>query len=71
MLQHTFDVEGMDCEHCVAAVDKSVRELDGINEVAVSLESNSMVVGFDEALVSVQAIIDAVVEAGYEAALAV
>ncbi len=34
-------VEGMSCQHCVAAVDKAIRTLPGVAEVEVSLESNS------------------------------
>ena len=70
MLKQKFDVGGMDCEHCVANVERAVKELSGISEVEVSLEEESMVVDFDDAVVNIQAIIDAVVEAGYEAALA-
>ena len=67
MMKQTFAVNGMDCEHCVERVDKAVRELAGILDVQVSLEDESMIVDFDEVTASQQIIIDAVIEAGYEA----
>jgi len=66
-MKQTFSVAGMDCEHCVARVDKAVRELSGVQDVLVSLEEESMVVDFNGEAISPQSIIDAVVEAGYEA----
>ena len=38
----TFDVRGMTCSACSAHVEKSVRRLDGINNLSVSLLTNSM-----------------------------
>lgn len=70
-MKQTFAVNGMDCEHCVASVEKSVKELSGITSVLVSLEEESMVVDYDESIANAQIIIDAVVEAGFEAQAAV
>ena len=46
----TFDVKGMTCAACSAHVDKSVRKLDGVKTVNVSLLTNSMEVDFDPAV---------------------
>ncbi|MCL1849134.1 MAG: copper ion binding protein [Clostridiales bacterium] len=70
-MKQNFTVTGMDCEHCVASVEKSVKELTGILHVVVSLEEESMVVDYDESIANAQLIIDAVVEAGFEAQAAV
>lgn len=43
-----FNVYGMSCSACAARVDKVVRELDGVKDVAVNLLTNQMVVDFDE-----------------------
>ena len=43
-----FNVYGMSCSACSARVDKVVRELDGVKDVAVNLLTNQMVVDFDE-----------------------
>ncbi len=63
----TFDVKGMTCAACSAHVEKSVRKLEGVSDVAVSLLTNSMEVQFDPAAVSVDQICKAVASGGYSA----
>ena len=63
----TFDVKGMTCAACSAHVDKSVRKLDGVSAVNVSLLTNSMEVEFDPAVCSVENICRAVASGGYSA----
>lgn len=63
-----FNVYGMSCSACAARVDKVVRELDGIKDVAVNLLTNQMVVDFDEPA-TVEKIERAVSGAGYKTAL--
>lgn len=62
-----FDVDGMGCSACVAAVEKAVKGLKRIQNVSVSLLENAMTVSYDENTVSSEDIINAVVDAGYEA----
>lgn len=61
-----FKIEGMDCAHCVESVTNAVSGLPGIENVTVSLASNSAVVTRDTALVSDAAIIEAIEDAGYD-----
>ena len=63
----TFDVKGMTCAACSAHVEKSVKKLDGVSSVAVSLLTNSMEVDFDPVAVSVDDICRAVASGGYSA----
>ena len=63
----TFDVKGMTCAACSAHVEKSVKKLDGVNSVAVSLLSNSMEVDFDPSAVTPQQICKAEASGGYSA----
>ncbi|MGP0100487.1 MAG: heavy-metal-associated domain-containing protein [Solirubrobacteraceae bacterium] len=42
--QRTFNVTGMSCEHCVAAVSAEVGQLPGVSGVDVDLASGAMVV---------------------------
>jgi len=63
----TFDVKGMTCAACSAHVEKSVRKLEGVSEVTVSLLTNSMEVRFDPAAVTPDAICKAVASGGYSA----
>ena len=41
-----FDVTGMTCAACSAHVERAVRGVEGVKEVAVSLLTNSMTVDF-------------------------
>ena len=63
----TFDVKGMTCAACSAHVEKSVRALDGVQKVSVSLLTNSMEVEFDPSKVTEQQICKAVASGGYSA----
>ena len=42
--QHTYNVAGMSCEHCVAAVAAKVGELPGVSGVDVNLATGVVVV---------------------------
>ncbi|MGX8680889.1 MAG: cation transporter, partial [bacterium] len=68
-MEQKFDVMGMTCASCQAHVEKSVRNLKGVNDVNVNLLSENMVVNYDENVCSVDEIIAAVRSGGYDAAL--
>ncbi|MDA8165632.1 MAG: cation transporter [Desulfobacteraceae bacterium] len=36
-------VKGMRCQHCVASVTKALTEVDGVKDVAVSLEKGEVI----------------------------
>jgi Cu+-exporting ATPase len=67
MKTDVFDIKGMSCSACVAHVDKATRKLDGIVDVQVNLLTNSMSIKYDESVLDVAAVEDAVKDAGYEA----
>lgn len=59
----TFEIDGMSCGHCVAAVRK---ELAGVNGVAVDdVAIGSATVHYDPSLTSAERIVDAIGDAGY------
>ena len=66
-MNQKFKVTGMGCSACVAAVEKAVKNTEGISSVSVSLLENAMTVDFDENTTNSQNIIDAVKGAGYGA----
>lgn len=68
-MKQKFDVTGMTCSACSAHVEKSVRRVEGVNQVTVNLLSNSMVVEYDPQKTNDRAIIAAVKAGGYGAAL--
>jgi len=57
-----FEVQGMSCQHCVAAVTRSIQEIDPQAQVRVDLERGKVAV---ESAQSEQALKDAIDEAGY------
>jgi copper chaperone len=57
-----FQVEGMTCQHCVAAVTRSIRDIDNQAQVSVDLERGRVVV---ESSLPVDALKEAIDGAGY------
>ena len=65
--EQKFSVSGMTCAACSAHVERAVHGVEGVDEVSVSLLTNSMVVSYD-APATAGSICDAVEAAGYGAA---
>jgi copper chaperone CopZ len=62
----TYSVPAIHCDHCAMSIREEVSEVEGVDEVAVDLDSKLVTVtgrGLDDAAVRA-----AIVEAGYEAA---
>ncbi len=66
IMEKKLSVEGMMCQHCVAHVKKALEGVDGVEEAVVDLDAKSAVAKLS-ADVADQALVDAVVDAGYEA----
>lgn len=68
-MEKKLNVEGMSCQHCVAHVTQALEAVEGVSKATVSLDEKSAVVElFSD--VSDSALVDAVVQAGYEATIA-
>lgn len=65
-MKQRFDVYGMTCASCQAAVDRAVKKL-GVDDVNVNLINETMSVNYDPNKISDEDIINAVSKAGYEA----
>ena len=59
----TMKIDGMSCGHCVAAVDKALRKLDGVKVEDVAI--GKATVSYDPSKVSEGVIADAVADEGY------
>ena len=66
-MKQKFNIEGMTCSACSSHVDKAVRKLNGVTYCNVNLLSNTMEVEFDEKVLQISDIMDAVNKAGYKA----
>lgn len=64
----TIKVKGMTCGGCVASVERVLRELQGVEKVAVSLEDEEAKVEFDGTRIKPEALRAAIEDAGYDAA---
>ena len=65
MKHTTLKVQGMTCQHCVKAIEKSVGKLAGVTEVAVNLANAQVDVHFDERQSDEAAIKAVIQEEGY------
>lgn len=63
----TLNVSGMHCGGCVKSVTKVLNELAGVQHTDVAL-SGSATIEFDETQVSVSQLIEAIEDAGFDAA---
>ena len=61
----TLAVENMTCATCPPIVRKSLARVPGVGHVAVSAESNTATVRFDDQRTTVAALIEATTKAGY------
>lgn len=64
--EKNINVVGMHCPSCVAAVELSLTDLDGIDSAKADLESGSVAIILDEDKVSDEDIKEAVEEAGFK-----
>nr|WP_106782888.1 copper chaperone CopZ [Lysinibacillus timonensis] len=62
----TLNVQGMSCGHCVKAIEGSVGELAGVNQVSVKLDEALVDVSFNESQVSVDKIKETIEDQGYD-----
>ena len=62
-----FRAEGFSCPSCVAAVEKHVGRVPGVQHVAVRFASGRVEVDHDPAVATSDAIVDAIAKAGYRA----
>jgi copper chaperone len=65
MIEATYPVSGMTCDHCVRAVQSEVGKVPGVASVLVDLGSGSVTVVSEEP-VDPAAVKAAIEEAGYE-----
>ena len=68
-MEKTINVEGMMCQHCVAHVKKALEGIEGVESAEVSLDDKNAVVKL-AADVADDALVAAIVDAGYEAVIA-
>lgn len=68
MSEVTIRVDGMSCGGCVRNVTGVLKALPGVFDVEVSLEEAAARVEFDAARITVEALRQAITDAGFDAA---
>ncbi|MFC2116000.1 cation transporter [Bacteroidota bacterium] len=61
-----LEVKGMTCEGCEKTVVTSIRKLEGIQEARASFTAEETIVKFDSTKTSIEAISQAIADAGYK-----
>ncbi|WP_049924686.1 heavy-metal-associated domain-containing protein [Halopiger djelfimassiliensis] len=69
MERTTFEVTGMSCGGCETNVIEAVEALEGVSSVTADHDADEVRVEHDETAVDDGAIVDAIENAGYEAAV--
>ena len=67
MTKNIFDVKGMSCSACSAAVQNAVQKQEGIKSAQVNLLTNTLTAEYDEKIISDDEIIRVVKNTGYDA----
>ena len=61
-----LNVDGMSCEHCVNAIENALNELDGVEEIEVSLDDGTVAFEYDKNITNIEDIKLVIDEEGYE-----
>ncbi|HSK99095.1 MAG TPA: cation transporter [Rubrobacteraceae bacterium] len=63
-----FNVTGMSCAHCRAAVEGELNKVDGVERSRADIENNTVEVTYDESRVAPERLTQAIEAAGYDVA---
>lgn len=67
MIKKTFKVADMSCSNCAMKLESLEDSLDGVSEINASYHKLTMIVEYDESLLTEEQIVDAVKRKGYTA----
>jgi P-type Cu+ transporter len=62
----TFNIAGMHCASCAARNERTLKKLEGVLDASVNFATHGARVVFDDSVLSIGALYDAVIENGYE-----
>lgn len=66
MTNLVLQVEGMSCNHCVEAVTKALKAVQGVDSVDVSLTEKKVSIGYEDASVTPDQLKEAIEDQGYD-----
>jgi copper chaperone len=65
-MEKTLNVQGMSCGHCKQSVEGALQKLDGVSAADVNLEAGTVVVSYDEVNVTIDTMVEAIEDQGYD-----
>ncbi|MEA2001763.1 MAG: cation transporter [Actinomycetota bacterium] len=68
MTQITLNVPDISCGHCKMSIEGAVNELSGIESAVVDIEARTVAIAFDDAAQTLETVVNAIEEQGYEVA---
>jgi len=69
MTQVTLSVPDISCGHCKSSIEGAVTPLEGVNTAVVAIDDRNVAVEYDGSAATMEAIVAAIDEQGYEVAL--
>ena len=66
MTERKLFVPDISCDHCKTSIEGAVSELKGVEAVSVDIPSRTVDLSYNEAAVSLENMIKAMVDVGYE-----
>ena len=66
--QLTLPITGMTCANCVAAVERNIKKVDGVQDATVNLSSERATVTYNPDIARLSSIINRIQRAGYDVA---
>jgi copper chaperone len=69
MTQVTLSVPDISCGHCKSSIEGAVSPLDGVETAVVAIDDRNVAVEYDGSDATMEAIVAAIDEQGYEVAL--
>lgn len=69
MTQVTLSVPDISCGHCKSSIEGAVNPLDGVETAVVAIDDRNVAVEYDGSDATMEAIVAAIDEQGYEVAL--
>jgi len=64
----TLNVPDISCDHCKSSIEGAVKDLSGVASVEVHIDPKTVDLTFDDASISLDTIISAIEESGYDVA---
>ncbi|MFW2176885.1 MULTISPECIES: heavy-metal-associated domain-containing protein [unclassified Moraxella] len=65
-MQTIINIDGMTCGGCVKSVQTALSQLDGVQNVSVSLEQKNATIDYDDSKIDMDKLTQAIEDAGFD-----